>query len=340
MHHAGPVFSPPRTPAAKCLNLIRLSPVITRTELIEATGLSQPTITRAVTALLGAGLIRERNDLTRTRGRGRPTVPLETAENNWALAGIAVGTRFTYITLYDTAGRLIREEDFPTPVATLSPDDFIEHIMAGVNKLSAGLGRKLVSVGVVTSGHVEDGRVWAPNLGWEGMDVASRLAFQFRVPIAVTSVVPAILGSESQAQEGSVLVLYADDTVGAALSGPDGVHTLDLPHADELATATIEARLELADAASHRSILDERARRLAEIAAELIREHGPDSVVIAGGAFSDDPAAPQLFAAGVRGELGADAPHLRMIPTHREIVRAIARAVAVDPLLRDPLSLT
>ena len=78
----GPVFTRPRTPAAKCLHLVRLNPIITRSELVEATGLSQPTITRATTALLNAGLIQERTDLTQSQGRGRPTVPLEAADNN------------------------------------------------------------------------------------------------------------------------------------------------------------------------------------------------------------------------------------------------------------------
>ena len=40
------VFSRPRTPAAKCLHLVRLHQIVTRSELVEATGLSQPTITR------------------------------------------------------------------------------------------------------------------------------------------------------------------------------------------------------------------------------------------------------------------------------------------------------
>ncbi|HCT5226282.1 TPA: MarR family transcriptional regulator, partial [Corynebacterium striatum] len=61
----GPVFTRPRTPAAKCLHLVRLNPIITRSELVEATGLSQPTITRATAALLQKGLVQERNDLTR-----------------------------------------------------------------------------------------------------------------------------------------------------------------------------------------------------------------------------------------------------------------------------------
>ncbi|MDN6237190.1 MAG: MarR family transcriptional regulator, partial [Corynebacterium flavescens] len=172
----GPVFTRPRTPAAKCLHLIRHNPIITRSELVAATGLSQPTITRATAALIKAGLIRQRNEFTQSRGRGRPTVPLEAADNDWVLAGIAVGTSVTFIGLYDVLGRTIKNGEFATPVAKLSEDDFIEHILAGVNRLMTGLERPLVSVGITTSGTVDSqGLVTASNLGWEGVDIAARL---------------------------------------------------------------------------------------------------------------------------------------------------------------------
>ncbi|ART20154.1 Crp/Fnr family transcriptional regulator [Corynebacterium striatum] len=358
----GPVFTRPRTPAAKCLHLVRLNPIITRSELVEATGLSQPTITRATAALLQKGLVQERNDLTRSRGRGRPTVPLEVAENNWILAGIAVGTSQTHIGFYDTMGRTIREDDVPTPVAQLSEDDFIEHIMAGVNRLITGLDRKLVSVGVTTSGTVDnEGRITASNLGWENVDIAERLRFQFGVPVVVSSAIPAILGSETQAAElgntDPVLVLFADDSIGAALSANDEVsQIIPLPATSKLAdpeeslttaavlrklgrTGTLaEAVAAAANNPAERKILDDRARQLGEIAALLVNEYKPATVVVAGSAFLDDPAAPKLFAAAVREKTGRGA-QLRVIPSHKEIVRAITRAIALDPLLRVPLEL-
>ncbi|APT81555.1 ROK family transcriptional regulator [Corynebacterium ammoniagenes] len=367
----GSVFSPPQTPAARCLHLVRLNPIITRSELVEATGLSQPTITRATAALLEAGLVQERTDLTRTRGRGRPTVPLEVADNKWILAGIAIGTSRTHIALFDTMGRTLREDDISTPVARLSESDFIEHIMAGVNRLTTGISRTLVSVGVTTSGNVdEDGLVWAANLGWEGVDIAARLRYQFNVPVVVSSAIPAILGSETQSadlnQTGKVLVLFADDSTGAALSTEAGVTqlvplprissellnlhdsasednvatqaVLDALAAREISASTLaEAATIAEDNETARGILDERAHLLASIAADLVTEHNPVTVVLAGSAFIDDPHAAKLFASSLR-QHNTDA-QLRLIPTHREIVRAIARAVALDPLLRVPLSL-
>ncbi|MER0027852.1 ROK family transcriptional regulator [Corynebacterium sp. KPL4043] len=366
----GPVFTRPRTPAAKCLHLVRLNPIITRSELVEATGLSQPTITRATTALLNAGLIQERTDLTQSQGRGRPTVPLEAADNNWVLGGIAVGTSETYIGLYDIKGRTISEEEIATPVARLTEEDFLEHIMAGINRMMTGLDRRLVALGITTSGTVdEEGLVTADNLGWHGVDIAARLRFQFSVPVVVTSAISAILGSETQAAEigtnERVLLLFADDSLGSALSADDEVNSIiPLPQtrsdllghgASEHLLATqsileavrrhgIQANTlpEVATIAESnsavRAILDERARQLGQITAEMVNEYSPKTVVIAGGAFTGDSRAPQLFASTVRGSTSDDL-ELRMIPSHKEIVRAVARTVATDQLLREPLEL-
>ena len=366
----GPVFTRPRTPAAKCLHLVRLNPIITRSELVEATGLSQPTITRATTALLNAGLIQERTDLTQSQGRGRPTVPLEAADNNWVLGGIAVGTSETYIGLYDIKGRTVSEEEIATPVARLTEEDFLEHIMAGINRMMTGLDRRLVALGITTSGTVdEEGLVTADNLGWHGVDIAARLRFQFSVPVVVTSAISAILGSETQAAEigtnERVLLLFADDSLGSALSVDDEVNSIiPLPqtHSDVLGHGASEHLLatqsileavrrhgievntlpEVATIAESnsavRAILDERARQLGHITAEMVRECSPKTVVIAGGAFTGDSRAPQLFASTVRDSASEDL-ELRMIPSHKEIVRAVARTVATDQLLREPLEL-
>ncbi|MFH0412789.1 hypothetical protein ACG98H_11655 [Corynebacterium sp. L4756] len=90
-----------------------------------------------------------------------------------------------------------------------------------------------------------------------------------------------------------------------------------------------------------RELLDDRAVLLGYAAAQLAEEHRASTIVVAGSAFTDDPHAPKLFASTVRSQLGGrgECTELRMIPTHREIVCAIARAVALDPLLREPLEL-
>jgi len=161
------VFSRPTTPAAKCLHLVRLHETTSRSDLVKATGLSQPTVTRAIAALVGAGYVTERNDLTQSKGRGRPTIPLELADMPGVHAGVAVGTESTYVALFDLKGRTLLSRDMDITVSKVSEDDFIQSMMAELNQMTTKVDRPLRTVGVTTSGTVRDGgRVFAPT--WAG----------------------------------------------------------------------------------------------------------------------------------------------------------------------------
>lgn len=348
-------FSRPQNPAAKCLHLVRLNSVTSRSELVAATGLSQPTVTRAIAALMSAGFVNERMDLSKSQGRGRPIIPLTLAELDPVFAGISVGTTATYIALFDIKGRTIRDADVDLPVANLSQDDFIQHIMAGLNRLMADLDRPLATVGVTTSGAVSpDGVVNAPNLGWHDVNIGAQLGEQFAVPVTVSSAVAAIIGSEIQSGEiigdAPIMAIFADDSIGAAVTEDKRVVPIAVDRED-LTTNGLLASIgkhgqSLNDAVSlsHtqppiRSALDHRAANLGTLAARLMAAHSTSTLVVAGSAFIDDSKAPAIFARSVRNTLpdGADA-RLRMIPTHREMVRDIARAVALDLVLREPLA--
>lgn len=362
-----PIFSRPSTPAAKALHIIRLNKLnhagrlTLRNDIVAATGASQPTVARAVTALLNKGLLRERPDLAKVHGRGRPSSPLEFAPNDWRLAGIAVGTSETFVALYDIHGRIMADTVVHSRVAHTQDSDFLEHIIAAVHRLSTHAGGTLMSLGVTTSGYVSpDGCVDAPNLGWHRMNLAERLRYHFALPVSVTSAVPAILASEIQSEDlparteaaassPRVLVLFADDSIGAAFSDEVGVHSIPtLPSTDHgpaeevlstsgcLGTVSLSAAVE---SPHFREVLDSRARGLGAVASDLCTEHRPDTVVLAGSAFSEDPRAPKIFAEAIRTSALRFQPELRMIRSHHDMVQAIARAVALDRLLRAPLSL-
>lgn len=345
-------FTRPSTPAAKCLHLIRLQELTSRSELVEATGLSQPTVTRAIAALTQAGFVNERTDLARANGRGRPTIPIELNDREPIHAGIAVGTGFAYIAVFDIRGRMLRCADLDLPVAHLSQDDVVQHLMAGLNRLTAGLNRPLATVGVTASGTVsEDGTVIAVNLGWDGVDLAGQMQEQFSVPVTVTSISAAIIGSEMQSSRdltpSSIMALFADDSIGCAISTADGVHPIRVKRRelttggliDHIGSPKIRTLADAVEDSSHptRAALDERARGLGSLVAELSSEYSPDTVVVAGSAFSEDPLSTAPFARTVHKK-STTPPALRMIPTHKEIVRDIARAVALDFVLREPLA--
>lgn len=350
-------FSRPQTPPAKCLHLVRLGELTTRSELIEATELSQPTITRAVGALTQAGYVTERLDLAKSSGRGRPVVPLELAETPAVHAGISVGTDSTYIALFDIKGRTLRSVDVELPVASMNQDDFIQHVMAGLHRLTAGLNRPLATVGITTSGTVtDDGCVTAPNLGWDKVPFGEQMREQFSVPVQVTSVSAAIVGSEMQScrdlKMPSVLALFADDSIACAIGTSTGVEPIEVDRDDltthgllqQINTEGIRTLRDAVTDSTHadvtRPALDGRARGLGQLVGKLCLEHSPATVVIAGSAFHDDPLSHVPFAQSVRETVAQDASQLdlRMLPGHREMVRDIARAAALDLVLRDPLA--
>ena len=340
-------FSPPANPAAQCLRLLRTRKVITRSELIEETGLSQPTVTRAVAKLLDLGLARDRPDLTISEGRGRPTIPVEIADAGAVFAGVTVGTNTTHIGLFDVLGRSLRSIDVKIPASRLDQDDVIEHIIAGLNQICRG--NKPLSVGVTLPGYLDkEGSITAPSLGWNNVDIVGRLRYHFPVPVAVTAAVPAILGSELQTapSQETTLALFADDSLGAAISTATGVKQLDVLPPEPLAITSgllagsgvnTLADLVALNTDDSRARLKRRAEVLGELTAQLIDEHHPETIVVAGSAFIDDPSAPGTFARTVKQSYPD--VKLRLIPTHQEIVRAIARAIAIDGVLRDPAKL-
>ncbi|KQB87122.1 ROK family transcriptional regulator [Corynebacterium lowii] len=354
-------FARPLTPAAQCLQVMRQSTTATRLDLIDATGFSQSTVTRAVAGLLDAGFITRRPDLAEIGQRGRPTVPLELNPEDTMFAGIAVGTSETTLGLYDLRGHLLRRTAVAASAASVSQYDFLEHIIAALHRIITPMTRRLVSVGVTVSGEVSpEGVVEAPNLGWRGTDIAADLRYYFSVPVSVSGIAPAILAAERDSvsyfpSRHSSLAIFADDSLSAALDTPSEITSLSTPGAP-LTTSCLLRKVRdlgveaptLADAVAHpaaRPLLDARAKGIAQLAVELVRRHLPQHLIIAGSAFSEDPHAPRIFGATVRRALSAfDSPkhsvELRMIPTHTEIVHAITRAAALDLVLRDPLRLS
>lgn len=354
----GTAFSRPQTPAAKTIHLLRLHETMTRAELMENTGLSQPTITRAVTALLDAGFITERPDLTRIQGRGRPTVPFELAETGWAHAGIVIGSSESFVGLFTTAGRLLRKQHLALSAADFSEADLGEHLAAALHRLLTGLPCPLVSIGLTTSELVER--------SWDTNGTATRLRHHFGVPTATSSVATAVLGSELHSLKTlnnpaakSVMALLADEFVGIALSDAQGTRQLSpLPatHSELSETAlstehtlgALQRRgidaTRISDVAADpaaREILDSRIQQLGAMSAELITQFQPNTFVIAGTAFTEDPAAPKLFADAVRQHADvAKRPQLRMIPGSADAVVAIGRAAALDPVLREPIEVS
>ncbi|CAB0532128.1 ROK family protein [Corynebacterium diphtheriae] len=314
-----PSFTKPTSPAASCLHLIRHLQPVTRATLVNGSGKSQPTVTRAVAALMEAHLVRERPDLSIPQGPGRPTIPIELAPSPWVHIGVAVGTRATYIGAYNTRGIALREKMIEIRPASTSIDTYIDAITTAITELTTLSELPLASIGISSSGRVSPtGLVTAANLGWDRLDIVSTLYKRIPVPIAVTSVITAIAGAEQQAQDpkhpSTTLIFYADDSTGAALETTESITTVPIDTSSE-------------DVAL-----------LSEAAVHLVAEHAPNSIVLAGSAFSN-PDDARTVGKALRSSPTNPNIEIRVFPTHLDNARAAARAVALDHLIEDPLGL-
>lgn len=374
-------FRLPSSPAARLHHQIRLQWPITRPELAASTGLSQPTVTRGVTALLDAGLIEERPDLITGTGAGRPRIPLAPAKSRWLHVGAHMGLRTTHIAIFDTVGRVLRETDLDLPLDAVAAEEAIDSIIAGIHRLRTGIARPLRTVGAALSGHVAaDGTVTSRSYGWGRTDLVGMLSDGLGLPALAAPDVAAMAASELAATplraDGerlpTSLYFYARELIGVAWTVDGAVHRpahgdgsishLRAPDSDLLGGETLKdavgATGVLAAARDHgvraesmadliaaaqtnstaRAILDERARILGLAVANVADIVDPAHVILAGAAFTDDAAGLRVAARTI-ADVSPVRRDIRVSRARGTITRDAARAVALDPLHSDPLSL-
>ncbi len=218
--------------AASVFGAARTRGPIARDVIAKVTQLSIATVNRQVTALLDAGVLRERADLAVSGAIGRPRVPVEVNHEPFLTLGIHIGARTTSIVATDLFGRTLDVVETPTPrgaqAAALAS-------LAGSARryLSRWHRRRPLWVGVAAGGVVDSttGYLDHPRLGWTDAPVGPVLAESLGLPVSVASHVDAMAGAElllstrRTAQPSTSLYVYARETVGYALSIGGRVHS-------------------------------------------------------------------------------------------------------------------
>jgi predicted NBD/HSP70 family sugar kinase len=166
----------------------RVSP-FTRTELIEATGLSAPTVSSLVSPLIKSGLFR---DLGRGPSRGgRWPSFMEFNARFGFVAGLDMGPTRTRLALADLRGQRLADRIVPTP-SGVAPAAALGQIVADLRELMREAkipADALLAVGAGAPGVVdrEQGTVtFAPNLeGWSLVPMAGILKAELEAPVVV-----------------------------------------------------------------------------------------------------------------------------------------------------------
>jgi predicted NBD/HSP70 family sugar kinase len=245
-----PALHIPDSAAASVFRAVRLRGPVGRDVIAAVTSLSIATVNRQVTALLDAGLLRERADLSVAGAIGRPRVPVEINHEPFVTLGIHIGARTTSIVATDLFGRTLDTVETPTP---LSPP------AAALASLSESAARYLrrwhrrrpLWAGVAIGGTVDGatGQVDHPRLGWRQAPVGPALADALGLPVSVASHVDAMAGAELllgmrrfASSVPTSLYVYARETVGYALVIGGRVHS---PASGPGTIAGLPARSEL-----------------------------------------------------------------------------------------------
>jgi len=218
-------------PAAAVLRSATRGPVF-RDSAAQTTGLSIATVNRQVSALLSAGLLRERADRTASGAVGRPRIPFEVDTDTFATVGVHIGATVTRIIAADLSGRILGGLEIATPL--LDQDAALTIIARSAKAFLDRLPRRRpLWTGVALAGRVDPatGVVDHPRLGWQGAPVAAVFAAVLELPVSVSAHVEAmaaaelLLGSGDEQRPGSSLYIYVRETAGIAVTLHDRVHT-------------------------------------------------------------------------------------------------------------------
>ncbi|MGF6881498.1 putative NBD/HSP70 family sugar kinase [Nocardia sp. GAS34] len=218
-------------PAAAVLRSATRGPIF-RDSAAQTTGLSIATVNRQVSALLSAGLLRERADRTASGAVGRPRIPFEVDTDTFATVGVHIGATVTRIIAADLSGRILGGLEIATPQA--GQDAALTIIARSAKAFLDRLPRRRpLWTGVALAGRVDAaaGVVDHPRLGWRAAPVAAIFGAVLDLPVSVSAHVEAmaaaelLLGSADEQRPGSSLYVYVRETAGIAVTMHDRVHT-------------------------------------------------------------------------------------------------------------------
>ncbi|SDI98513.1 ROK family transcriptional regulator [Nonomuraea jiangxiensis] len=168
---------------ALIVDLIRSSGPISRVELVEATGLTQPTISNIVRRLLDDGVVRETGDTVATGGKPR-TMLVINSRSAYGI-GIRVGADTLTCVVTDTRGGTIGRE----LVAVSPTEDVVTQLSDLYLHVTGGLGlapQSVAGLAVVAQGPVDVARGRFLALpGFGHLDLRRALSARLGVPVLV-----------------------------------------------------------------------------------------------------------------------------------------------------------
>ncbi len=176
----------------KVLQLIRKNKEITRSEIIQLSGLSAPTVTRIVDNLVNMKLI-QTDGIGSSIGGRRPQLIHFNSKNNYVI-GIDIGGTFIRSALSNLDGEFIIEIHVPTNLKK-GFDGVMEQVSQLITKLSERAQKKALPVwgiGIAVCGMVNKNTgivEYSPIFGWRNVNIKDSLSNYTKLDIALGNVV-------------------------------------------------------------------------------------------------------------------------------------------------------
>ena len=174
----------------RILTQIVLSGSITRTALIEKSGLTNASVSRITKSLIDARLVIESNKLVPVKGPGRRFVNLTINKDGGYVIGIKINALRQSIVILDLAKNELAKKELnlkslSSPLTVLKKISEKADVM--ITRLNLERSR-ILGVGVAITGVVDSENgilVKAPALGWENIAISTLISEQLNLPVHV-----------------------------------------------------------------------------------------------------------------------------------------------------------
>jgi predicted NBD/HSP70 family sugar kinase len=240
----------PATTPGRLLALLRSRSTWTRHELLEATGMSRPTLLARLSPLLAAGLAYESGPATPTGGR--PAQLIRFDDRRLVVLAIDVGHTHATVAVADVHGTELRSARHPIDVFADPPGQVLDPLLAEGMRM-AGADRRVAGVGLALPTAIWPGSglphpSWTMPL-WRDYPVRERVGEAVRAPLVLENDARAIaLGEAVSFGAETLLAVKWANGIGAGivvggecLAGHDGAAG-DIGHI-RVSTGTSRPRL-------------------------------------------------------------------------------------------------
>ncbi|WP_416964513.1 ROK family protein [Streptomyces sp. Agncl-13] len=219
-----------RTNASVVLRSVLEHGPVARSTISRLTGLSPASVTDYCARFTELGLIRESATPQRSKGVGRPHVPVDLDASRFVVGGVHVAVPYTTVALLDLRGRVVVERRIGHD--STNPSLVLARAAEGLDALlTEAAGTTPLGVGVAAGGWVDRDSgtiVEHPLLGWRDVPVRELLGARTGLPVHVDGHARALVNGErlfGRARGSrSVLHLFVGNVVDAAFATNDEVH--------------------------------------------------------------------------------------------------------------------